>query len=99
MKTFSKFLEMQEKPLDMEEDSDTSDLLSKALQKAIENHPSEVKEFLERLAKQDPDIQIELDNINHRQHMDMPKKPNSGAFGAGHVVVPNKADAMDGDLG
>lgn len=100
MKTFSKFLEMKEKGLDVSlpnYSDGESESLQKALEKALENHRDAVKSFLERLAKQDPDIQIELDKANHSSINSPKRKISFSPEGRGDVVIPNAADSM-GDL-
>ncbi len=111
MKTFSQFVGLKENSfldVDQADDKDGEESgIMKALQHAAEKYHSEVVSFLQRLAKQDPDIQIELDKMNHKNAHPKPskKKPRMGAsfghgfdHGDGDVVVPNSADSAHGEM-
>ena len=99
MKTFNDFLSSKEYII---ENDDSTEGLERALKIAADDHHEDVMSFLKRLASQNPDIQIELDKMNHKLG-NMParhkKKPDFGdAESRGDVVVPNNADGPPGDL-
>ncbi len=111
MKTFSQFVGLKENgvlDVDQADDKDGEESgVMKALQHAADKHHSEVISFLQRLAKADPDIQIELDKMNHKdaQPKHSKKRPRMGAAfghgfdnGEGDVVVPNSADSAHGEM-
>jgi hypothetical protein len=110
MKTFSDFISLKENGiLDVDKADETGDDsgIMRALSHAADKHHSEVVSFLQRLAKQDPDIQLELDKINHKNagpkhHKRKPRMGTSlGAGfdnGDGDVVVPNSADSASGEM-
>lgn len=92
MKTFAEFLDSNE---------GDDDGIFKALKIAAQDHRSDVMSFLRRLASQNPDIQIELDQMNHRAG-NMPARHKNGdknddPEGRADVIVPNSADMASGD--
>lgn len=91
MKTFSEFLS------DHEGDDEG---IMKALRIACSDHKEDTMSFLQRLAKQNPDIQIELDKMNHQNgNMPMKRRPGYGKDPErSDVIVPNTADNAAGDM-
>lgn len=112
MKTFSQFVALKEGgalDVDLPSDSDNGEeSILRAFAVAIKKHRGDVMQFLERLAKQNPDIQVELDKLNHKNQL-MPHQPPKKKLrmGSAHgndlekdgdVVVPNSADSAHGEM-
>lgn len=111
MKTFSQFVALKESVLDVDlPDGDQGeDCLLRAFKVAIHKHRDDVMNFLLRLAKHNPDIQVELDKLNHKMQLNPhePPKKKKTRMGSGHgndldkdgdVVVPNSADSAHGEM-
>lgn len=106
MQTFSQFVDMMENGiLDVDlpaDDSAGNDCLLRAMSTALKSNKSDVMAFLTRLAKQNPDIQAELDKMNHETHMLPKKKMRMGSSmdqdKDGDVIIPNSADSSHGEL-
>ncbi len=107
MKTFGQFLSIKESgvlDVDRADDAGGGGGIMRALTVAAQDNESEVISFLQRLAKQNPDIQLELDKMNHENGNQKPsrKKARLGRShdhnGEGDVVVPNSADSSHGDM-
>lgn len=103
MKKFKEFFRIRENGIlnvDVPDNIGKENNIMRALSLANLRHHQETMSFLTRLAKQDPDIQIELDKFNHVKQQEPPKKLRMGS-GLGHErgdeVVPNNADSASGD--
>jgi len=86
MKTFAEFID----------DHDRDDGIYRALKIAAQDHHQDVMSFLMRLAKQNPDIQAELDKSNHENGNKPIRRKEDRR--ASDVIIPNGADGASGEM-